>query len=166
MQKHSTRRRGVTLIELVVVIVLVGILTGLGSLYLKEVIDLWNFVSFRSEAVSTTRVAVTRMLRQMRQVRNDTSVTFANATRFQFTDKSGAVVNFNLSGTTLLCNNNILAEGVRNLSFTYMDNSGTLLLNPAVSPLATNIRLIRIGLTVQAGTQSKTISVQVAPRNL
>ena len=38
--------KGVTIIELIMVIIIVGILAGVSSLYIKQVIDQWRFLLF------------------------------------------------------------------------------------------------------------------------
>ena len=50
--------KGVTLIELIVVMMVVGILTAASSMYIKETVDLWRFLNFRSEVVSQGRMAL------------------------------------------------------------------------------------------------------------
>jgi len=62
-------RKGMTLIELVVAIVLTGILAGLGAVIIRQVIDSWNIVSSRAEASSQMNIALSRMSRQIRSVR-------------------------------------------------------------------------------------------------
>jgi len=56
-------RKGMTLIELVVAIVLTGILAGLGAVIIRQVIDSWNIVSSRAEASSQMNIALSRMSR-------------------------------------------------------------------------------------------------------
>jgi len=67
-------RKGMTLIELVVAIVLTGILAGLGAVIIRQVIDSWNIVSSRAEASSQMNIALSRMSRQIRSVRGRLSV--------------------------------------------------------------------------------------------
>lgn len=157
---------GVTLIELVMVITVVGILTGVSSMYIKETIGLWRFLSFRSEAVAQGRLALLRVEREVRQIQNDTSVRIAEASRFQFDDMGATTITFELSADNLLLNSDILAGGVSDLTFAYYDSSGLEIAAPDVFPSPTNIRRIDISFTIGSGGQNKTLTTRVYPRNL
>jgi prepilin-type N-terminal cleavage/methylation domain-containing protein len=158
--------KGLTIIELIMVITIVGILTAVSSLYIKETIDLWLFLSFRSEAVAQGRAALLRMEREIRQIKNDVSVYTAEPTRFRFDDINNLNIDYQLSGSNLTRNADILASGVSALAFTYYDNNNQVIANPDVSPNPTNIKRININVTAQSGAQSKTLNTQVYPRNL
>src|SRR3989338_9788431 len=159
-------RKGVTLIELIMVITVMGILTAVSSMYIKETIDLWRFLTFRSEVTAQVRTALLRMGREIRQIRDDLSVNTANVSQFQFVDINNAAIDYQLSGNNLLRNADILASGVSGLSFTYYDADNQALTVPKVSPDNTDIRRINISLTMESGTESKTLNLQLYPRNL
>ena len=159
-------RRGFTLIELIMVIIIVGVLTGISSLYIKETIDLWRFLTFRNEVISQERIALMRMSREIRQIKDAYSITSANAQQFQFTDSNSAPIGYLLSGSNLLRNADVLAERVSALTFTYYNKTNQIIATPQVAPNKTDIYLININMTVQSGTQSKTLKTQVYPRNL
>lgn len=157
--------KGVTLIELIMAITIVGILAAVSSLYIKETIDLWRFLSFRSEAVSQGRMALLRMEREIRQIKDNASVSAANSSQFRFLDNNNVDINFNLSGSSLMRNADILSSGASGLTFTYYNRANQVIASPMVSP-TTNIYRIDISITIQSGGQSKTLRTQVYPRNL
>lgn len=159
-------KKGITLIELVMVIVIVGILASASAMYIKETVDLWRFLSFRNELVSSGRMALVRMEREIRQIRNDTCVYRASAAEFNFTDMHNATINYRLSGNNLLRNSDVLVSGVSNLTFIYYNETNQAIANPDVYPDPTDIRRININLTIQSGTQTKALSSQAYPRNL
>lgn len=161
-----THNKAVTLIELIMVITIVGILTTVSSMYIKETIDLWRFLSFRSEIVSQGRLALLRMTREIRQIKDANSVTTATASAFSFTDINNNPIGFSLSANNLLRNTDILAGGASNLTFTYYDSANQQIAVPVVSPNPTNIYRIDISATIAAGGQTKTLRTQVYPRNL
>lgn len=159
-------QRGVTLIELVMVIAIMGILAGLSAGYINQVVATWQTVSFRMETVSQMRGALDRMSREMRQIKNSTSVLLAGASALRFNAVDNSTIVYNVSGTDLLRNNTVLATGVTRLNFTYYNATGGLLANPAVSPDPTDIRRIAVALEVRSSGQNKSLTVQVFPRNL
>ncbi|MFA5362760.1 MAG: prepilin-type N-terminal cleavage/methylation domain-containing protein [Candidatus Omnitrophota bacterium] len=168
--------KGVTLFELVMVMVIVGIMAGVSSLYIRETVDLYRFLSFRSEVVSQGRLALMTMAREVRQVRDNFAVTAAGADEFRFTDihePLDKTIKYSLSGNqlkrTLYDENgsqtadNTLAAGVSALAFTYYDVNGTQI-TPVLQP--TNLYWVKISITLASGTQSKTLSTMVHPRNI
>ena len=158
---------GLTLVEIVMVIVIVGILAGGSMLYIRQIIELWDFTSFRSEIVAQGRVALGRMSRDIRQIRNSTSVFYANGTRLQFNDTDNVSINYYLSNNiNLMRNNDILAEGVSSLVFSYYNQTNQIIANPLVRPQETDIRRINIKLNIFSGDQNKTLETQIYPRNI
>lgn len=172
-------RKGVTLIELIMAITIVGILTTVSSLYIKETIDLWRFLSFRSEAVAQGRTALIRMDREIRQVKDSASIALADLSRLRFTsldlsgDGNDDTVEFYRDAATnelrRIFNSNpaqgdALASGIANLAFTYYNSSGAALSIPVAD--TTQIYRIAVEINIASGTQTKTLQTQVYPRNL
>ncbi|MFH0790599.1 MAG: prepilin-type N-terminal cleavage/methylation domain-containing protein [Candidatus Omnitrophota bacterium] len=164
--EQFNNRRGVTLIEMIMAIVIVGVLVGVSSMYVKETIDLWHFLNFRSEVVSQGRIAMIRMGREIRQIRDNLSVYNASAIRFRFDDINGNNIDYQLIGNNLMRNSDVLASGVSSLGFIYYNSSNAVIPVPLVSPTATDIYQISITLFIQSGSQTKTLRSQIHPRNL
>ncbi len=158
--KDQGSRRGVTLIELIMVIVVVGALAGGLSFGIKEAIDLYQFLTFRNEIVSQGRMALMRMVREIRQIRDSDSIYTCQPSEIEFDDINSNRINFQLSGETLLRNADILADNVSSFIFTYYDLDG--------SPAGSCLDIYRIGieLEIRSGTQTKRLRSQVYPRNL
>lgn len=160
MQK---RAGGATLIELVMVITIVGVLVGVSSMYIKETIDLWSFLSFRTEAVAKQRAALMRMSREIRQIKSTATIYNASAARFSFQDMNNATIDYSVNATNLMRNADILANNLGTMTFAYYDVNNTVLSVPVAN--LTSIRRIAIQMTVQTGGRTKTIATQVYPRN-
>lgn len=158
--------KAMTLIELVMVIVIVGVLAGASSMYIKESIDLWRFLTFRNEIVSGGRMALIRIGREMREIKDDASVYTANPSEFEFDDMNNNRINYRLSANNLMRNSDVLANGVNSLTFTYYDTGNNPIATPDVYPDETDIYRIEIALEVQSGDQTKRLESQVYPRNL
>lgn len=177
------REKGVTLIELIMGIVIVGTLVGISSVYIKQVMNLWNFLNFRNESSAQASTTLIRMAREIRQIADNTAVSAADSSSLEFTaidldnDGNNDVIRFyrdaaNNELRRVFNNNNsgngdILAGNISTLSFAYYGSN-----NAALSPLPlssgnrSKIKRISARLTVQSGTQSKTLKTQIWPRNL
>jgi len=160
------KRSGVTLIELVVVIAIAGILAYASSAYIKQVVDLWGILSFSTETVTQGKDAVYRMVREIREVKNDTCVYVANAGEFKFLNTTGSSIDFYLANNTLMRNSDILAKNINNLAFIYYNETSAVISAPLISPYGTDIRRIVIAVGVRDGQLSKNITEQAVPRNL
>lgn len=171
--------KAVTIIELIMAITIVGILATVSSLYIKETVDLWRFLSFRSEAVAQGRTALIRMDREIRQIKDPASIAIADLSQLRFTslDLSGdgnddTVEFYRDAATNELrrifngnpAQGNALASGIANLAFTYYTAAGAALSAPVAD--TTQIYRVAIEINIASGTQTKTLKAQVYPRNL
>jgi len=169
------RRKTVTLVELVVVTVLVGVLSLGFSWYLMNAIDMWQFVSFRSEIVSQAKFALAQM---SRNIRHATAGSIEDAKHkkltFSMLNGSGSPIRvqykYNSTNGRLLYkldnnndgtwdSSNILLSGVSNLRFDYFDSKGNSTTTPS------DVYLVNIDISVAKGSQSATLSSRVFPRN-
>lgn len=159
--------RGYTLIELVIVITVIGIVAAIGVPMMLQTADAWIFASrFQDNAVSSAVVAANRMSREMRRLLNDASVTTATSTQYTFTDVNSNSITYNRSGNTLMRNSDGLADNVTALTFTYYDDSGNTIALPVVSPNNTDIRRIKVDLSILAGSNTLNFGFQARPQNL
>ena len=169
--KHKLNKiKGFTLIETIVCMVLMSILALGISMFIKPLSELWNLQSFQQGAAFEERLALMRMTRDIEGIRNRTSITSATASAFSFTDVNNTAIAYVLSSGTLTRNGVTLLKSVSALTFTYtgLTSAGVdvAVASPVVSPSSTDIRRIRISLTVTANGRSLSSQVQVNPRNL
>lgn len=160
-----------TIIELIMMLVVLAVVVWIGIAAMLSGIDTWGFFAQRKELLGDARMAMDRMLRETRAIKNKTSVATANSATFRFTDVnnndityaiSSGVISRTQNGTT-----NTLLVNVANLTFTYYDSVGAVIGVPVVSPSETDIRRVRIAVALSKGT-SRTVNLQsdVWPRNL
>jgi hypothetical protein len=128
------------------VIVITGILFGIIGLIMKNSIDAYFFVNSREVTLSDGRLAINRMVREIRQIRDPSDITTMTATELQFTDIDDNVINFRQNGTDLERNGNILAEDLQasgGLIFTYLNAAGS------TTTSAADVRTIEVQLTIE-----------------
>ena len=168
-------KKGITLIELVIGMVLIGIIALVVANALSTGIDAFFTTDNRKEALDQGRIALDRMAKEIRNVRNASAITTATATTFTFTDTSGTSISFALntgngniertSGST-----NALATGISSIGdatfltgiFSYVQTDGTITQTPTLS----SIKRIKIGFKATSGSESLTLQTEVWPRNL
>jgi len=163
-------RKGFTLIELIIVITIIGIIAGVVGFILFGAVDAWTFKFNRADLLADGRLAVNRMVREIREIKDDDSVTTASSSEFRFTNAGNVDITYNLSSTVLNRTadsvTNVLAEDVSSLTFTYYDScaSGATSITPTVGA-NTNIRRVLIGLTLTKNGENVYVRSQSVPRN-
>lgn len=164
------KSKGFTLIELVIVITIIGIITGIVGSILLGAIDAWTFKFNRQDILSDSKLAMNRMVREMKEVKNRAKVTTADLSEFSFENIDSVDITYALSGTDLDRiedeTANTLAENVSSLTFTYFDADGDdEIETPIVAPSKTDIRRIRINLTLTKNEETLYLQSDVSPRN-
>ena len=160
---------GFTLIELVIVITIVGIAASIIGAMLLGTINAWTFKVNRYDLLWDGRLALDRMTREIRAIKNTTSVTTASSAQFRFINTGNVDITYSLSSTNLNRTENgsanLLAENVSSLAFTYYDANGNTIATPTVSPSATNIRRVRINLTLTKNGENVYLQSDSSPKN-
>ena len=163
------KKRGFTLIELVVVITIIGIIAGVVGFILFGAVDAWTFRLKRAGLLSDGRLAINRIVREVREVKDLTSVIAASSSQFRFIDTDDTDITYSLNGSDLERTEdgtaNTLAENVSSLSFTYYDFNGSTISTPAVSSSATDIRRVLIDLTLTKDGEDVYLESESVPRN-
>lgn len=172
-------QKGATFIEMILGIVIIGILAYIVSdafVYASRSVLTANLAR---EATQSGRLAVDRMVREIRNVRDDRCVAAADGRTFTFVDMGNNTVTFSWSGvagTPLMRNADVLVDQVSNLTLTYLNNQeppGTIGVPIDCGPpntclpacAATDIWSVNIDLTTQAGTEMMQFRSQVHPVN-
>ena len=165
----KSRRNGITLIELVIGMVLMGIVALVVANALSTGVKGNLVTDNRKEGLDQARVAMERMTREIRNLRSSSDISAATATTFTFVDTSGASISFALSVGNLNRNADTLATGISNnppLSgiFKYVLTDGSEIEDATGS--LTLIKRIKIDFKATAGTESVSLQSEVWPRNL
>lgn len=163
------KNKGFTLIELIMVVAIVGIISTIIGAILLGSIDAWTFKFNRNDLLWDGRLAINRMVREIRTVRDSASIITASPGQFRFIDYSGSAdITYSLLGTNLNRTENgtanLLAENVSSLAFTYYDASDTAIPVPTVSPV-TDIRRVRVNLTLTKNGENVYLRSDASTKN-
>lgn len=157
---YFQKQRGFTLIELVFTMVLIGIISvvvgrilfqGFGDVITAENISNADWQGF---------TAIERMANDIHTIRSAQDISTIGAAQLVFTDVSGASVQFQLSGSTLLRNSETLAIGIQSLALTYLDGNGN------VTATAANVRYIKIAMNMTQGNLTLGLQTLVGTRGM
>ncbi|MBI3333389.1 MAG: type II secretion system protein [Candidatus Omnitrophica bacterium] len=157
------------LIELITVIAIVGIMSGVVFGPIVSGVNLWNAIQFRDDATSQGRLALERMVREMSWVKDDKSVVTANSTTFTFVSAlSGnetVTFQYDAANSRILRGADLLVGGVTACSITYYNAANGAISVPLVGNQRTDIVRMQLTVTLASGTQSVTVQEMIYPRN-
>ncbi len=163
----TARCAGVTLIEMVVVIILLGIIFAIGSMLVSNAFRSYFVGRDISDAEWQGRIAVERMTRELRAVRTPADLTIAPDNEITFNDTAGNTVRFYINGTTLTrseggtTNAMPLADKINSLNFYYLQKDG----ETAETSIASNVYYISVKLRVVDDNYDETLRTTVRPRH-
>lgn len=135
-------KKGFTLIELIIVIVLIGILSGISSLMLTQFFKSYQTGKRLNNLAIQTNIEINNL---MREIKNAESVSIIGNTTMTFINHNGETVAIDLNGTNLRRNVNssgaqIVCDKVSSLSFGFFDQAFN------TTAVATNVRFVTINI--------------------
>lgn len=159
------KRRGFTLIETILVIVIISIIAGVTGRVLSSGIDTYSLITSRRNALDHARVAMDRMVTELQGI-NPLTITWMANTRLIFLNQNLQLIKYNTattSGYNVLTRNDYeLAGNVSYLDFDYLKADGS-------NALWTFwVKKINIELAVQTvgGYGTVSLRTEIFPRGL
>ena len=165
-------QRGFTLIEMVMVIIVMAVLTGLGANLLASGFQAYFMGQDLSEGNWHGRIALERITRELREARAPGDLTIAPATEITFTRSDGVAVRYCRAGVgtcpvpvgpvtnALMRNADPLADNISLLNFTYLQVDGaTATIVPA------EVRYVTVALRVTIGGTDFNLRDTIRPRS-
>ena len=159
----ETRRRGAlgyTLVEMVSVIAILSIVALVSSGVLVQGMSTYARTVPAMDASYQLDHAQNVLRRELRDLAGTDTITTMGATSLSFDTKDGTTVTYSLSGTDLLRNGDLLAQGVTALAFRYWAADGT------AATAAADVHFLETDLTVTVGSQSQRSQWAAFPRSL
>jgi prepilin-type N-terminal cleavage/methylation domain-containing protein len=153
---------GVTLIELVITIVIVGIIAGITGILLLSGVREYTAQDARASITSQGRLGIERMAREIRLIRSRTAadIPIMTGATLSFVDISGNAVVYASGAGSVTRNGVALASSSSAaVTFSYAQQNGT----PAGS--AAQVWMIQVDLTFASGNETQSFRVSVHPRN-
>lgn len=152
---------GFTLIEIVMTIVLLSIISGIAAMIILQGVRSYAQESTRVDVHYQARLAMERMAREIRTATTVTAT--APSSSLVFTDVTGTIITYSLSGTSLRRNADLLSSGVTSLLFSHYNNANVL------TAVTASVWTIEVFVTDQqgAGAIADTLQMRtrVHPRN-
>jgi prepilin-type N-terminal cleavage/methylation domain-containing protein len=137
--KKLSAQRGFNLIELVFVILLVAILSVVASKFIAQAVLSYNAAYQVTDTTWQGRLAYSRFLRDVRQIRSPPDISTFTTNELTFVDMTGTTFDYVFTGSALTLNGNVLANGVTG-GFSYFD------VNIAAASVAANIVYVSISI--------------------
>jgi len=162
--RRAKNRRGFTLVETILTIVVVGIIAGVSAKILVSGLDTYAFITNRKDLTQHARVAMERMVNELTVARwND--ITWMSGTHIGFIDRGGSSTSFKSKTfnniPSIARGNDFLAGQLGFLDFDYLQYDGSN------AWLNFQLKRINIELSLDAlgGYGSLTLRTEVFPRN-
>ncbi len=149
---------GFTLIELVFVMVLMAIISVIIGKFLFQSYNTFQTANNINEVEWQGFLGLNRMVSDIHTIRSSGDISTISSNNFVFTDINGNAVQYQLSGTSLTRNGQVLASGIQTLSLSYFDENNAVTSTPSLT------RFIKMSLSVAQGTISTSYSTIAAVR--
>jgi len=156
-------KKGFTLLEVMVVMVLVGIAAIAAGMGLVQVVQGMVFTKMNAATIQKGQIAMTRLVKEFSNI---SEVKTAGATSFTFTSYKDSVSSSHtaaLAGSTITLDSEVLTDQVSDLTINYYPNYDSQI--EASLPSAVRIIEITLGLKGANNVISE-FKERVKPRNL
>ena len=170
MIEKKSDKNGFTLIELMIVVVILGLITLGATTFFGGGIRSWISGQFQLEAQRNTRIALDRMVKEIREgdsIDNDNSDSDTIMVDYNVLGKTSVTYNWNgTPGESLTRNSAPFLDNVHQLEFTYLNSAGIIVTNKSnASKILINIQVDLDGDATTGGNPDVILNTEVNLRN-
>lgn len=158
MQKKG-QRNGFTLIELILTLLILSIIASIGSQVLQASFRAYFTHQSITNANAQANLALERITRDIDAIKAKNTITTASNTQLSFTDVYNNSITYQLVGTQLMRNNQVLSDGVSVLAFDYLDQ------NAVSTNVLANICYVTVNFVILQNNIRYVIRTTVSPMN-
>lgn len=151
--------QGFTLIELLMTTVLIAIISVVVGRVLFQLLETIRTAEMVNAADWQGMLALERIANDLHTVRSPSEITNMASSQLTYQNINQQTVQYQLSGTNLLRNGQLLASGIAGLTFTYLNVNGS------ATPIPNTVRYISITLASTNNTLSLPFSTLVELRS-
>ncbi|MFQ5674494.1 MAG: PilW family protein [bacterium] len=164
-KRQSARKSqsGMSLIELIMVMVMISVLAGFVSNLIFYEVNTYDLITNRKQGIQNSRYALHLMTRDLRQIANQDSIFQASTDSVRFKNVNNQAISYELANSNILRNGDLLLDNVGSFHFTYIDDAGDTLSTPVSDPR--QIRAISLSLSTIIKGQVVNSKIKVTPRN-
>ncbi|MBN2057497.1 MAG: hypothetical protein JW782_01700 [Candidatus Saganbacteria bacterium] len=141
-------KKGFTLVEGLIAVILIALLIFVIGLYIREGVAAWGFLGGQKRLILSQRAAMNRLTKELKRARQNTNILTHTTKEVRFLDIENNLVRFYQSGPNLMRDSEVLFGELQDpcgLSLTYHDSDGNETANPS------EMAFIRCRMTSQSG---------------
>ncbi len=164
--------QGFTLIEMILVILLIGIISGISALVINSSVNMSAFMQTRKDLVSTGAMTAALFQRDVSRIRDDHSLLFANVDSVRFKIATGETIAWAVRNEKLYRQRgsgtpHLIQEKVDEASFHYYDNKNKAQTGfPLSQDKRRKVKLIELWFRLAQGEQEVAYVAAATPENL
>lgn len=163
MPHQRPGQAGFTLMELIITMVLMGTLATFVAMFMWYDVNMYQKVVSNTDGLQSSRMALQRMARDIRQIANRDSIVTATSSALKFDDTSDSLVYYLYASSELRKNNYTFLKNVSGFQFTYLDESGSTISSPVLD--FSLISTIKVSLTTDKNDKVVNLNTTIRPRN-
>lgn len=158
------REKGVSLVELMVAVVLIGVIAAVTARMLVIGAGAYDSVNARNKMLQANRISFEILMKDLRSIKSKNNIILANDAQIIFNNLNNEQVNYSYTNGSLFRNSNLIVEGLSNFQFGYFDENGDALTCPVSIPS----QIWAIEFAVDAIVNSKPFHLEnrLHPRNI
>ncbi len=154
---------GLSLIELIVSITITAIISLVIGQMLSSGAAAYSFVIERKDAMQTSRLALMRIKKELRQIASKDSLIAATGDSIRFYRQGGTLITLTKNGTKLNLNNQTLADHISMFQLSYYNDQRNLLTIPIANLY--DIHQIKVELRASVNGNDIYLFNEIKPRN-